>query len=115
MDRGGRRAWGRGRIGPGSQERRSSTGRGEYRSGERDALPCDARTSSRGTPHSPGGVGGPPFLVAKWSARWWGSEGRLLAGDADRRGPGIGGAAPLGSGAPVAGTDPAAGPSAGTL
>src|SRR4051794_23488053 len=43
------------------------------------------------------------------------SEGRGLAGDADRRGPGVGGAAPTGSGATVAGSDPTAGPSAGTL
>src|SRR3954454_13026962 len=44
-----------------------------------------------------------------------GSEGRLLAGAADRDRPGIGGAAPPGRSATVARTDPAAGPSSGTM
>src|SRR3954464_13793147 len=52
-------------------------------------------------------VGGPLSLTGLRCARWWSSEGRLLAGDADRRRPGIGGAAPPSLGATVAGTDPA--------
>src|SRR3954449_8168762 len=47
--------------------------------------------------------------------RWWGSEGRLLAGPADRDRPAIGGGGPPGPSATVAGTVPAAGPSAGTM
>src|SRR3954452_23622925 len=52
-------------------------------------------------------VGGPPSLTGLRCSRWWSSEGRLLAGDADRRRPGIGGAAPRRPLATVAGTDPA--------